>query len=217
MCTLAVNEFYLTLLPVKLTCVCPVNEFYLTLLPVKLTCVRPINEFYLTFLAVKLTCVCPVNKFYLTLLAVKLTCVCPVNEFYLTLLAVKRKSSHIQKTKSWQSSTVCPNNMATAVYVYSKVIPVRIVIKIASTKMITSAWVWNALQARNDVRTNPEPIFYLFGAEPILNQFWTNLMTWFVRPPFGYGSHTYVRIRSHFGSAEPILNQKCLLHVTNRL
>ncbi len=50
-------------------------------------------------------------------------------------------------------------------------------------------------------RTNPEPI---------LNQFWTNRMAWSVRPPFSYGSHTYVRIRSHFGSAEPILNQKCL-------
>ena len=70
--------------------------------------------------------------------------------------------------------------------------------------------------------------YYLFRAEPILNKSWT--MTewwlkqsywfvqppfgygsyWFVRPPFGYGSHTYVRIHSHFGSAEPILNQKSL-------
>ncbi len=33
---------------------------------------------------------------------------------------------------------------------------------------------------------------------------------WFVRPPFGYGSYTYILIRSHFGSAEPILNQICL-------
>ncbi len=69
---------------------------------------------------------------------------------------------------------------------------------------------WPTLQARNDVWTNPEPILYQFKAEPILNQFWTNLMAWSVRPPFGYGLHTYVRIRSHFGSAEPILNQKCL-------
>ncbi len=54
-----------------------------------------------------------------------------------------------------------------------------------------------SLQVRNDLRTNPEPILYLFRAEPILNQFWTNLMAWCVRPPFGYGSHTYVRIRSY--------------------
>ena len=66
------------------------------------------------------------------------------------------------------------------------------------------------LQARNGFRTDPEPILYLFRAEPILNQFWTNLIAWSFQPPFDYGSHKYIRIRSHFGSTEPILNQKCL-------
>ena len=46
-----------------------------------------------------------------------------------------------------------------------------------------------SLQVRNDVRTNREPILYLFSAEPILNQFWTNLMAWSFRLWF-----TYVRM-----------------------
>ncbi len=41
----------------------------------------------------------------------------------------------------------------------------------------------HSLQAWNDVRTNPEPTLYLFRAEPILNQLWTNLMAWSIRPP----------------------------------
>ncbi len=89
----------------------------------------------------------------------------------------------------------------------------------------------SSLQAPYDGRTIPEPIlsvhsrtmaerylnqsyrsanvqlWFTFIAEPWLNDIWTNLS---VRPPFGYGSHKYVRIRSHFGSAEPILNQKGL-------
>ena len=76
-----------------------------------------------------------------------------------------------------------------------------------------------------------EPIlnqYYLFKAEPILKESWTmteqwlNQSYWFIQPLFGhgsywflqpsfsYGSHTYIRIRSHFASAEPILNKKCL-------
>ena len=64
------------------------------------------------------------------------------------------------------------------------------------------------LQARYDTRTNPEPILSVQGRtnpERILNQSY-----WFVWPPFGYGSLPYVRIRSHLGSAEAILNKKCL-------
>ena len=71
----------------------------------------------------------------------------------------------------------------------------------------------HALQARYDVRTNSEPIIICSvphqcwtKLEPILNQYFL----WLVRPLFGQGSHSYVRIRSFFGSAEPILNQKCL-------
>ncbi len=70
-----------------------------------------------------------------------------------------------------------------------------------------------SLQARYDAQTNPEPIIICSGPnkswtnpEPILNQYFH----WFVWPPFGYGSCTYVRIRSHIGSTEPILNQKYL-------
>ncbi len=40
--------------------------------------------------------------------------------------------------------------------------------------MVNSHHRASSLQARNEVRTNPEPILYLFRAEPILNQFWTN-------------------------------------------
>ncbi len=79
--------------------------------------------------------------------------------------------------------------------------------------------------------TTSEPILnqhYLFRAEPILNESWTNSEPilnqsywfarspfgygsyFFVRPPFGYGSLKYIPTCSHFGSAELILNQKYL-------
>ncbi len=58
--------------------------------------------------------------------------------------------------------------------------------------------------------TTSQPILNQYYICSGMNQFWTNLMAWSIRPPFRYGSHTYVHIRSHFGSAEPILNQKCL-------
>ncbi len=82
--------------------------------------------------------------------------------------------------------------------------------------------------------TASEPIlnqYYLFRSAQILNKSWTIIERrdgntggqvlpfsygsyWFVWPPFGYGSRTYIRpierIRSHFRSAEPILNKKCL-------
>ena len=83
-----------------------------------------------------------------------------------------------------------------------------------------------SLQARYDVRFNPELILSVQGrtnperilnhnrtvAEPILLIRSASVRSWFwfVRPPFSHGSHTYVCICSHFGSAEPILSQKCL-------
>ena len=70
------------------------------------------------------------------------------------------------------------------------------------------SWTNIICSGTNQSWTNPEPW---------LNGGWTNLTDWFyhrsvmvLTDSLGYGSHTYVRIRSHFGSAEPILNQKCL-------
>ncbi len=58
----------------------------------------------------------------------------------------------------------------------------------------------------------PFPFFFLIKYEHIATvQLWFLLIrsasVWY---RILYGSHAYIRIRSHLGSAEPILNQKCL-------
>ena len=95
-------------------------------------------------------------------------------------------------------------------------------IKCRSTALQAQYAIWTNPELMLSVqgRTNPEPIlpicsaivqlwFLLIPSATSIQHFFLRVY-WFVRPPFSYGSRMYLCIRSHSGSAEPILNKKCL-------